>query len=79
MSYSGLPGRNNLDVLGPSKLIMSNKIGSSASAEHLSRNICLKGSNDGCTIASVAKLDAWIYVTVVFVCDKCNVELVKKQ
>lgn len=47
--------------------------------KYLNRDICLQESNDECTIAITGRLYAWIYVTVVFMCDKHNVELRDKQ
>lgn len=42
----------------------SSKVRSSVFASYLDRHICLKRLNDESTIAYVARLNAWIYVTV---------------
>lgn len=48
---------------------MSNKIGFLVFAEYFDRDICLRKANNAWNIASVARLDVQIYVTVVFICD----------
>lgn len=48
-------------------------------AEFLNRDMCLKSENDESTIASVAMLDVWIYVTAVFICDDRSADQRDKQ
>lgn len=48
-------------------------------AELLEQYTCLKSASDERAIPSIARLDAWIYVTVVLMCDERNLELGDKQ
>lgn len=75
MSYSGLSSMKSLDRVDQADLIMPNEIGTLVFAEHLNRDICLEQASDDCTITSLARLDAWIYVKVFFMCDEHNMEL----
>lgn len=58
---------------------MLNMIGTSVFTEYLHRDIRLKLINDECTISSEVRMDAWIYVTVVFMLEKRNVKLANMQ
>lgn len=49
---------------------MSNRITSTVFAKFLIRDIPLRLVNDKCTVTSVVRLDARIYVTVLFICDE---------
>lgn len=47
--------------------------------EYYNRDMCVEGAKDDCNIAGVARLDAWINVVVVFMCDERSMELGDKQ
>lgn len=49
---------------------MSNKIASSEFAEFCNRDSFLRPQIDESTLNSVERPDAWIYVTVDFICDE---------
>lgn len=79
LSYFDISGRERIDWLQKSELVMSNRIASSVFAEFLNRDICLWPENDKSTISSVARLDIWIYFTVLFICDEDEDEHVDRQ
>lgn len=63
MGYSSLPGRESVDEVDRSKLIISNNISCLKLAEYLGRHMCLQEADDEGTTASAASLDAFISVT----------------
>lgn len=62
MSYSGLPGSDNLYGLLQAERILSTKLAVPVSKSILIGDICLKPENDEYTIAILARLDAWIHI-----------------
>lgn len=79
LSYSGLSDMKGSNGLDRSDLVMTNKTSSSVFAELLNQHICMTTQNDESTIATVARKENWIYVTVLFMYVKRSVEQGKKQ
>lgn len=72
-SCLGIPGRERIDGADRSALTMAHMNGSLVLAGYLVRSICPKRANDEFTIASVARMHACMYVTVVIMNDERSV------
>lgn len=74
LSYSGLPGRESLDGLEDNESIMVNRISNSVFSEFMNQDLSQAGDRDDSTIAFVARIDVWLYVSIGYLCDDNSVD-----